>query len=74
MEHKDAPGDDVYDIYYGPGHPHIFMSDAERLAALTRVRAILERGYEECKPRRLLIEAVDVAIAEVTANIAKAPR
>lgn len=69
-EHADAYGDDAYDLYYGGGNPHIFTTDGERRDALVRARAIVEGGYEDCKPRRELLEALDLGIAEMSEKTA----
>ncbi|WP_027079911.1 DUF5623 domain-containing protein [Luteimonas mephitis] len=65
MEHKHQHEDAVYDLYYGGSSTSICNTDAERLAALTAARAIVERGYDDCKPRRGLLVVLDAAIDEI---------
>lgn len=65
MEHKHQHEDAVHDLYYGGSSTSICNTDAERLAALTAARAIVERGYDDCKPRRGLLVVLDAAIDEI---------
>ena len=65
MEHKHQHEDAVYDIYYGGPSTPVCKTNAERLEALTAARAIVERGYDDCKPRRELLAALDAAIGEM---------
>lgn len=56
----------VHEIYYdGPTHSFYRAGD-ERLGALKQSRSIVERGYDDCKPRRELLAALDEAIADVS--------
>jgi len=64
-EHKHNHAEVVYDLYYGGPSGPIFTTDAERLEGLTLARSIVERGYDDCKPRRELLAALDAALAEV---------
>lgn len=61
MEHKDQLGDAVYDIYYG-GPILVGNSKAELAEILATARAIVERGYDDCKPRRQMFAVFDAAI------------
>jgi hypothetical protein len=65
MEHKHQHEDAVYDLYYGGPSTPVCNTDAERLQVLTTGRAIVERGYDDCKPRRDLLAAFDAAINEL---------
>ncbi|RML92459.1 hypothetical protein [Pseudomonas savastanoi] len=47
------------DTYYG-GKPTAYGSVAQQLAALERVCAIVNGGYDECKPRRDLLKDLHV--------------
>lgn len=64
-EHSVQQGRAVYDIYYGGSHAVYANSAAELMAMLTTARAIVERGYGDCKPRRNLLAAFDAALNEV---------
>lgn len=65
MEHKHQHEEAVYDLYYGGPSRPVCNTDAERLDVLTTARAIVERGYDDCKPRRGLLAALDAAIGEM---------
>jgi len=52
-------------VYYGGPHRPLLSTPEERLKALAEARAIVERGYNECKPRRELIAVLDEAAADV---------
>ncbi|EIM00376.1 DUF5623 domain-containing protein [Rhodanobacter denitrificans] len=65
MEHKHQHEDAVYDLYYGGPSKPVCNTDAERLEVLTTARAIVERGYDDCKPRRDLLAALNGAIDEM---------
>jgi hypothetical protein len=71
MEHRDQLGDAVYDIYYGGPRAIYGSTDAERLEMLEMARAIVERGYDDCKPRRTLLATFDAAIGEMETTVAK---
>jgi len=64
-EHGSQQGRAVYDIYYGGPHTVYGNSDAELLAILTSARALVERGYDDCKPRRKVLAAFDAANNEM---------
>ena len=64
-EHQHLHKDAVYDLYNGGPSTPVCNTDAERLEALTAALAIVERGYDSCKPRRDLIAALDAAISEM---------
>ena len=64
-EHQHLHKDAVYDLYNGDPSTPICNTDTERLEALTAALAIVERGYDNCKPRRDLIAALDAAISEM---------
>ncbi len=70
MEHKDQMGDAAYDIYYG-GRMLIGNSEAELAKILTMARTIIERGYDDCKPRRQLLAVFDAAVSEMEKSRAK---
>jgi hypothetical protein len=62
-EYRNADrGEGFDDTYYG-GKPSTYSTDAEQLAALERIRAILTKGYVECKPRRDLLKDLEIAKA-----------
>ncbi|MBS2510741.1 DUF5623 domain-containing protein, partial [Salmonella enterica subsp. enterica serovar 1,4,[5],12:i:-] len=63
-EHSVQQGRAVYDIYYGGSRAVYANSAAELMAMLTTARAIVERGYGDCKPRRNLLAAFDAALNE----------
>lgn len=65
MEHKHQHEDAVYDLYYGGPSTPVCNTNAERLEVLTTARAIVERGYDDCKPRRELLAALDAAMDEM---------
>jgi len=48
-----------YEAYYGQQHLERFNSKAQNLAGLARAKAIVEEGYNDCKPRRELLAAID---------------
>lgn len=57
IEHN---GSDVgYEAYYGQQHLRYFDSKAKNLAGLARAKAIVEEGYNDCKPRRDLLAAIN---------------
>jgi hypothetical protein len=63
LEH---PGSDVgYEAYYGQQKLKYFGSRVQKLAALARARAIVEEGYNDCKPRRELLSAIDAFIVGI---------
>lgn len=64
-EHENLHGDAVHHLYYDSSIVPVCKTDAERLAALTAARAIVVCGYDECKPRRALLAAIDSAISEM---------
>ncbi|NHQ86832.1 DUF5623 domain-containing protein [Iodobacter sp. HSC-16F04] len=64
-EHKHEHPDVVYDLYYGPQRSPLCKTDAERLEVLSQARIIVERGYDDCKPRRILLDALDAGMTEV---------
>lgn len=64
MEHKHQHEDAVYDLYYGWPSAGC-NTNAERLQVLSMVRAIIDRGYDDCKPRRDLLAVIDAAVADV---------
>lgn len=64
-EHGVASTDGIY--YGGPGRRHL-MGRAERLKALAETREIAESGYNDCKPRRELIAALDAAATEIACS------
>ena len=65
LEHKDQHEDVVYDLYYGRRSTSVCSTNAERLETLMTARAIVDRGYGDCKPKRELLAALDVAIGEM---------
>jgi len=65
VEHGAASTDGVY--YGGPSRRHV-VGRAERLNALAEAKAIVERGYNDCKPRRELIAALDAAATEIASS------
>lgn len=65
MEHRREYGDLVYDLYYGGQSAPMCNTDEERHSALVTARGIVERGYNDCKPRRELMAAFDAAISVV---------
>ncbi|MBS0576414.1 MAG: DUF5623 domain-containing protein [Proteobacteria bacterium] len=67
-EHKQIHEDAAYDLYCGGPSMPWCKTDAERLEVLTTARAIVERGYDDCKPRRELLAALDAGIAEMEAR------
>lgn len=63
LEH---PGSDVgYEAYYGQQQLKHFGSRVQKLAALARAKAIVEEGYNDCKPRRELLAAIDAFIVGI---------
>jgi hypothetical protein len=59
----EYPGSDLgYEAYYGQRNLKYFGSRAQKLAALARAKAIVEEGYNDCKPRRALLAAIDAFI------------
>lgn len=64
-EHGSQQGRAVYDIYYGGPLTVYGNSDAELLAILRSARAIVERGYDDCKPRSKVLAAFDAANNEM---------
>jgi len=71
MEHKAQHGESAYDLYYGSSSGLVGDTDAKRSQLLTAARAIIERGYEDCKPRRELLAVIDTANNEVERRLAK---
>jgi hypothetical protein len=70
MEHRGKHGDSAYDLYYGSWSGEVGDTDVKRSQMLTAARAIIERGYEDCKPRRELLVVFDSAINEVEKRLA----
>lgn len=68
-EHRHEHSDVVYDLYTGGPNLPVFDTDADRLAALKDAHAIVEKGYDDCKPRRELLAALDAGIAEVASKV-----
>ena len=68
-EHKNDHADVVYDLYYGGPSIPVCNTDAERFEAISEARAIAEIGYQDCKPRRELIAALDAGIAEMASKV-----
>ncbi|MBH1429857.1 DUF5623 domain-containing protein [Stenotrophomonas maltophilia] len=64
IEHRQEEG--VDDLYFGGPSESICETTAECLEALTKARRIVERGYDDCKPRRELLATLDLAIAELS--------
>lgn len=65
MEHKHQHEDAVYDLYYGGPSTPVCKTDVERMEVLATARAIVVRGYNDCRPRRDLLAAIDAAIGEM---------
>ncbi len=65
MEHRDKQEGGWDDIYYGGPTVVCGSSNSERLGMLTEARSIVMRGYDDCKPRRKLLEAFDAGINEI---------
>ncbi|HEY2345705.1 MAG TPA: hypothetical protein VGH80_07465 [Xanthomonadaceae bacterium] len=65
MEHDREHESAIDNLYYGGPSVPGCKNDAERLAVLTTARAIVEQGYDECKPRRELLAAFDAGIVEM---------
>lgn len=65
MEHKHQHDSAAYDLYYGGPSTPVCSTHAECLDALMTARVIVERGYEDCKPRRELLATLDSAINEM---------
>lgn len=62
----EYPGSDLgYEAYYGQRNLKYFGSRAQKLAALARAKAIVEEGYNDCKPRRGLLAAIDAFIVGI---------
>ena len=68
-EHNKYHADVVYDHYYGGPSIPVCNTDAERFEAISEARAIAEIGYQDCKPRRELIAALDAGIAEMASKV-----
>lgn len=64
IEHRQEEG--VDDLYFGGPSASICETIPECLEALTKARRIVERGYDDCKPRRELLTTLDLAIAELS--------
>jgi len=63
-EHGLSVADDLY--YGGPSRPGPVTRE-ECLEALGKAKALVEQGYNDCKPRRELIAVLDAAAAETAA-------
>ncbi len=69
-EYRDGDRDqDFDDTYYG-GKPSEYLTAAEQLSALKRIRAVFINGYVECKPRRDLLKDLDIATAIIEGQAA----
>jgi hypothetical protein len=68
-EHREKHGSSVADdLYYGgPSRPGL-VTHTERLQALAKAKALVERGYNDCKPRHDLIATLDAVAAEIAAT------
>ncbi|WP_329832763.1 DUF5623 domain-containing protein [Stenotrophomonas geniculata] len=66
MEHKHSDDEGLYNLYYGGPGSALCDSDEDRLVALRLAKAIVQRGYADCKPKREVMAALDAAIAEVS--------
>lgn len=64
LEHGLSVADDLY--YGGPSRPGPVTRE-ECLEALSKAKALVEQGYNDCKPRRELIAVLDAAAAETVA-------
>lgn len=64
--HEHRNGDVGFSAYYDQQSLSQFRSKSRTLAALKRAHEIIESGYNDCKPRRELIAAVDAFAAAVT--------
>lgn len=67
MEHKAGLGASL-DLYYGGPNGALLRDAKSKLAAVQRVRDILSRGYEACRPKKLLLNQ----LASVEAALQKA--
>ncbi|HET7329911.1 DUF5623 domain-containing protein [Dyella sp.] len=69
QEHQRMQGSSMTsDLYYGgPSRPAL-TTHTERLWALAKAKALVEQGYNDCKPRRELIAALDAAASEIAAS------
>lgn len=68
VEHRNSHGPSVDDLYYGgPSRPDL-VTQPERLEALAKAKALVERGYNDCKPRHDLIATLDAVAAEIAAR------
>lgn len=65
LEHKHLNNEVASDLYYGGRNIRFCTTDAERLDGLSKARALVGRGYDECKPRREILAIFDAAIGEV---------
>lgn len=70
-EHKELHGDASFDMYYSRANVEYGDTDTKRLQMLVTARSIITLGYEDCKPRRMLLEGIDAAIDEVNRQLAK---
>lgn len=68
-EHKYKHPDAAYNLYYGGPSLPLCNTDTERLGALAEARRILERGYDDCRPRRNVLAALDAAIDEMNKQL-----
>lgn len=70
-EHRREHGASTIENFYygGPSRRHLGTRD-EQLDAIARAKALVEHGYNDCKPRRELIAALDAATAEISATSA----
>lgn len=71
MEHKEQQDDTAFDMYYSRASVEYGDTDTKRLQMLVTARSIINLGYEDCRPRRKLLEVIDVAIEEVNKQQAK---
>lgn len=75
IELRNHPGDDVsHDLYYGGPSREAFPSSGAIIEALAEVRALVEREYNDCKPRTELLAVLDELKLALVAGSVSLPK
>lgn len=70
-EHRDAPSHEL-DALYMVGERASLKSPSEQLKAIAAARTLFRNGYNDCRPRRVMMELLDTLESEVLKKTASA--
>lgn len=70
-EHRDVPSHEL-DALYMVGERAALNSPSEQLTAIAAARTVIRNGYNDCRPRRVMLELLDSLECEVLNEFASA--